>query len=265
MKIDRGLLIKIFGFSAALTHGDTLVLDRWKWLKSKLPVTNNGETVLDVGCGTGYFSMGAALRGYEALGLSWDERNQEIAAQRAKICNAERASFSVQDVRFLDEREDLAEKFDVVICTENIEHVINDRKLLKDIARCIKPGGRLLLTAPNLLYVGMSRDDLGPFQTVENGGHVRRGYSEAMLRELCQEAKLVPNGFSYCSGFLSQKITGLLRVISRIHPLLGWACVLPLRILPPYLDGLITPMFSRPGFSICLEAYKPRFNVSDDS
>ena len=259
MKIDRGLLVKIFGFSAALTHGDTLVLDRWRWLKSKLPTTKNGETLIDIGCGTGYFSMGAALRGYEALGLSWDERNQEIAGVRAKSCKATGASFSVQDVRFLDEREDLIEKFDVAICFENIEHIMDDRKLLKDVAACIKPGGRLLLTAPNLLYTGMTRDDLGPFQTIENGGHVRRGYNAAMLRELCQEANLRVNDISYCSGFLSQKITGLLRVISRIHPLLGWACVLPLRILPPLFDGIVTPLFSRPGFSICMEAYKPRF------
>ena len=66
MSLDKGLLIKLFGFSAALTHGDTLVLDRWRWLKSKLPTTNNGETLIDIGCGTGYFSMGAALRGYES-------------------------------------------------------------------------------------------------------------------------------------------------------------------------------------------------------
>jgi len=259
MSLDKGLLIKLFGFSAALTHGDTLVLDRWRWLKSKLPTTNNGETLIDIGCGTGYFSMGAALRGYESLGLSWDERNQEVAAARAKSCNAKGASFSVQDVRSLDEREDLTEKFDVAICCENIEHIIDDRKLLIDIVACIKPGGRLLLTAPNLLYKGMTKDDIGPFETVENGGHVRRGYSAAMLLELCQEANLTVNDISYCSGFLSQKITGLLRVISRLHPLLGWVFILPLRILPPLFDNIVTPMFSRPGYSICMEAYKPRF------
>jgi 2-polyprenyl-3-methyl-5-hydroxy-6-metoxy-1,4-benzoquinol methylase len=256
--MDKSLLIRIFGLPAGFIHGDTLVLDRWRWLKSKLPKTRNQEAVIDIGCGTGYFSIGASLRGYKALGLSWDERNQSTAKERAEICMAE-ANFEVQDVRFLDERKDLIEKFDVAICTENIEHIIDDRKLIIDIARCLKPGGRLLLTTPNLLYVAMTRDDLGPFQCVENGGHVRRGYSDAMLRELCREARITPVEISYCSGYFSQKITALLRVISRIHPLLGWACILPFRIIPPLLDRPFSFLKIRPDFSICMEAYKPRF------
>src|SRR5258708_2658920 len=84
--MDKSLLTKIIGFPATLIHGDTLILDRWLWLKTRLPETGNGEKLLDIGCGTGAFSIGAALRGYEALGLSWDKRNQQVAGERAKIC-----------------------------------------------------------------------------------------------------------------------------------------------------------------------------------
>ena len=79
--MDKSLLVRIIGFPATLLHGDTLVLDRWLWLKDRLPNTKNGDTLLDIGCGTGAFSVGAALRGYESLGLSWDERNQRVAGE----------------------------------------------------------------------------------------------------------------------------------------------------------------------------------------
>ncbi len=256
------LLVRIMGFPATWLHGDTLVLDRWLWLKRRLPRTRNGETVIDIGCGSGAFSIGAALRGYECLGLSWDERNQRLATERARICKAHSAKFEVFDIRRLDTRSDLFGKYDIAICCEVIEHIADDRKLIADITACLKPGGRLLLTTPYLLYRPITRGDAGPFSPVEDGSHVRRGYTPRMLEELCKHAGLTVEAFSWCSGFLSQKITGLLRVLSRVHYLLGWITVLPLRILPPIADFLIYKILGYPYFSIAMEAYKPRYGES---
>jgi len=261
--MDQSILVKLFGFPATLIHGDTLVLDRWNWLKSRLPATNNGESLIDIGCGTGAFTIGAGLRGYCSLGLSWDTRNQNVAAQRASICKASSVRFEVQDVRDLGTRADLSSSFDVAICFENIEHILDDRKLMIDIAGCLKPGGRLLLTSPYLLYKPISSLDKGPFSKVEDGWHVRRGYTKGMLQELCSEAGLIVEEFSFTSGIASQKITSLIRSISRISHILAWLVTLPLRMLPPLLDGVLTPLTQWPFYSICLAAYKPRFDVSN--
>jgi SAM-dependent methyltransferase len=257
--MDKSLLVRIIGFPAALIHGNPAVLDRWLWLKKRLPKTRNGETLIDIGCGTGAFSIGASLRGYQALGLSWDERNQRIARERAKLSKADTANFEVLDVRRLNDREDLREKFDVAICCENIEHILDDRKLLQDISMCLKPGGRLLLTTPYLLYRPVTPGDMGPFQKTEEGWHVRRGYTQIMLEELCRHAGLLPERFSYCTGFLSQKLCWLMATLAILHPMLGWAAVLPFRFLPPVLDSSIFRLSGFTYYSICMEAYKPRF------
>jgi len=257
--MDRSLLVRIIGFPATLLHGDTSVLERWRWLKKRLPRTANGEKLIDIGCGSGAFTIGSALRGYDALGLSWDERNQQVAQERAELCRAARAAFEVLDVRNLDARSDLVERFDVAICSEIIEHILDDRKLFQDMAACLKPGGYLLLLTPNYHFRATTRTDNGPYSKVEDGGHVRRGYTRAMLMELCQHAGLVCDDQSFCSGFLSQKITALQRVLTKIHPLFAWGMILPFRILPPLFDGAITPLIRWPYRSICIEAYKPRF------
>lgn len=41
--------------------------------------------------------------------------------------------------------------FDVIICREVIEHIASNLPLLKEFARCLRPGGTLILTFPNKL------------------------------------------------------------------------------------------------------------------
>lgn len=253
----KSLLVQMFGFHATLIHGDTLVLDRWQWLKKHLPTVPFGSMrLLDVGCGTGAFTIGAALRGYRALGLSWDERNQNVARERAAMCKASLAEFEILDVRRLDERPDLRGLFDVVVCCENIEHILDDRKLMIDMSCNLKPGGTLLLTTPNFGYKAITKGDNGPFSKVENGWHVRRGYTPEDLGRLCSAAGLKIRSIGYCSGLVSQKTTAILRTASLIHPLVGWSLVLPFRVLPPLLDPTISSVTRWPGFSITLVSTK---------
>jgi 2-polyprenyl-3-methyl-5-hydroxy-6-metoxy-1,4-benzoquinol methylase len=253
------LLVRLFGFPATLIHGDTLVLDRWLWMRRHLPkVASPSCQLLDVGCGSGAFTIAAARKGYDALGLSWDENNQSTARHRAELCLAASARFEVQDVRRLDSRTDLRERFGVVICCENIEHILNDQKLIIDIARCLLPGGMLLLTTPNVAYRPMTKADEGPFVPIEDGGHVRKGYSEMDLHRLCRTADLQVQEVAYCSGIVSQKLTGFMRIAMAAHPLLGWSAVLPFRFLPLLLDKPLSFLLKWPGFSITLVATKPQ-------
>jgi len=127
--MDNSFLVRLLGYRAGFIHGDFLVYDRWRWLKKRLPITRNGESLIDIGCGSGAFTIAAALRGYTSIGLSWDKRNQDIAAHRAKLCKAQ-VEFPIVDVRFLHERTEFVGNFDVAVCFENIEHILDDRKHL---------------------------------------------------------------------------------------------------------------------------------------
>ena len=151
-------------------------------------------------------------------------------------------------------------RFDFVVCLETIEHILDDRKLMRDMAYCLKPGGRLLLTAPNYYYRAITTGDSGPFSTQETGWHVRRGYSVAALQELCRHANLDVEEINSCSGFLSQKVTALWRVI-RMPIAIRFALTLPLRLFPPIFDPLISKLTNWPDFSSLLVAYKSRWSV----
>ena len=263
--LDSSALVRVLGFPATLVHGDPLVLDRWRWLRERLPLTANGDTLLDVGCGTGAFTIGAARRGYRATGISWDERNQQVADARARMCGAATASFVTGDVRQLDSLDGLDAQYDVAICLECVEHVLDDRKLLRDITARLKPGGRLLLTTPNFYYVPISAGDRGPFLTEETGWHVRRGYTRSMLTELCELSGLRGAEITYCGGYLSQKATKLWRAAHTVteNTVIHWVITAPARLAAAALpDRKVTALLGWPFFSICLEAHKPRFDAA---
>jgi SAM-dependent methyltransferase len=175
------------------------------------------------------------------------------------MCGARTATFDVVDARQLDERSEYVGTFDIVIACEVIEHVLDDRKLLKDIAACLKPGGRVLLTAPNQQYIPITESHMGPFSRIEDGGHVRKGYSKPMLAELCVQADLQTAEITFCSGLLSQKLAGLHGALRGVQPLLGWTSTFPFRALPILADRFVTRALDWPEYSICMEAYKPRF------
>jgi SAM-dependent methyltransferase len=262
--MNKSLLVRMFGFPATLIHGDTLVLDRWLWLRRRLPITANSEKLLDVGCGTGAFTIGAAKRGYVAIGLTWDLEDHSEARKRASICGAPSATFRLCDVRELNMMNEYKNEFDVVICMENIEHILDDARLVKSMATCLKPGGRLLLTTPSYYYRAITAQDNGPFKALEDGGHVRRGYTRGMLLELLKCADLECEDISYCSGLASQKVTQLMRRATRVNMLFGWMLVAPLRVFVPVVDALFWRWSRTPPFCICLEAYKPRFTLSEE-
>ena len=172
----------------------------------------------------------------------------------------------MQDVRALGQDTEFLGRFEFVLSCEVIEHLSDDRALMHNMAKCLKPGGRLLLTTPNYHYIAITSDEEGPRSEDEDenyGGHVRRGYTPAMLQELCQDAGLVIEETSYCSGMISQKLTKVLRIMAKINYKLAWLIVLPLRIFPPFLDGIVTRLFRWRFYSICLQAYKPRFQSND--
>jgi len=257
--LQSRLLSMLFGHSGLLIHGDTLVLDRWLWLKKRLPNTNSDDLLLDCGCGSGAISVAAAKRGYQVTGINNDDTQLEHSTHRAKQYAQGRAKFEKCDLRELSDKTDLHNQFDVVICFEAIEHILDDRKLFRALVQCLKPGGRLLLTTPYFHYKAMSPEDDGPISKVEHGGHVRRGYTPIMLRELCRDAAVELENISYCSGILSQKLTILLRAIAKLNYGFGWLVTFPLRPFPPIFDTLFTLILRWPNYSICLEAYKPRW------
>ena len=248
-KMER-LVLKIFGILPLLVVGDSAVFDRWLWL-----VRNLGKRtfrVLDAGCGSGAFTMYAAKVCSQATGISFDERNNKVAIKRAGILGLKNITFIQGDLRELDTIEGL-EKFDQVISCETIEHIKNDQKLLVDIARLLKTGGKLFLTTPYKFYHHLPGDDISE---VEDGGHMRWGYTHEEMKVLFEYAGMKLEKADYVTGFISQSIIRLERILGSFLPhRIAWFLTFPLRLLVVF-DPLVTRMFRYPHLSIAVVGVK---------
>ena len=250
-------LIKLIGYMAMVLHGDAAVFDRWRWLRKYLK--SGSLRTLDAGCGSGAFTMYAAKIGNEAVGISFDERNNKIAAGRAKILEISNINFIDGDLRKLDEMFQVLGKFDQIICFETIEHILGDSKLLKDFSFLLKPGGRLLLTAPYKYYKHLYGDDKTKLSTYEDGGHVRWGCTHEEIKNLLNKFDFEIESAGYISGYASQRLINLQRIIGRINPKLAWLVVFPLRIFQ-FLDPILAKIIKYPSLSIGIVAVKNNIN-----
>jgi len=101
--------------------------------------------VLDIGCQDGWLSNRIARWGHSVVGLDFSPPYLEIAKRNARSENLD-ATYVLGFI------EDLAtsvpEKFDVVICTEVIEHAADPEHLIASIKSVLRPGGKLLMSTP---------------------------------------------------------------------------------------------------------------------
>lgn len=122
-----------------------------------------GLRLLDVGCGTGRFSERAHARGAEVVALDVGPNLLRQAMARADV----RAV--VGDGLRLPFRD---QSFDVVVSSEMIEHTTSPADAVREMARVLKPGGRLALTCPNRVWLWLVRLAtalrLRPFHGYEN-------------------------------------------------------------------------------------------------
>jgi len=107
-----------------------------------------GNRILDLGCGEGPYSY-LFTKDNESYGL--DNCPKRMLLDGDNAINKGYKALIVGEGLSLPFTDDL---FDIVICTEVIEHVVEVRQLISEINRVLKQGGKLILSTPNLVSLG---------------------------------------------------------------------------------------------------------------
>lgn len=117
--------------------------------------------ILEVGCGYGYLTYSLNKRGLETTGIDLSK----TAIDYAKTYFGE----NYYNIEISKYSKSTDKKYDLVIATEVIEHVINPLSFILDCLTLLKPNGHILLTTPNKDYAKRNaiwQTDLPPVHTV---------------------------------------------------------------------------------------------------
>jgi 2-polyprenyl-3-methyl-5-hydroxy-6-metoxy-1,4-benzoquinol methylase len=102
--------------------------------------------LLDVGCGIGTITRELEKRGFQTWGIDFSEVGVQKALEngvRAKVCDVDANGIPFD-----------GETFEVVWCSDVVEHVFDPLYLLEEVCRVLKPDGVTLISTPNDLTAG---------------------------------------------------------------------------------------------------------------
>jgi len=199
---------------------------RLRLIAAHAPLEN--ARILVDGCGIGTYV--AHLRAFSphVYGLDIDAERVEMGARRLpgllQVADAERLPFA-------------DDTFDVILSHEVIEHVPDDRAAAVEMARVLRPGGRILLFCPNRWY---------PFET--HGFYWRGRYhfgNIPLINYLPRRwrDRLAPHVRTYTSGDLRRLFAGLpLRVVHHTQIMAGYDNILA----RPPMPGKLLPTTTYP-------------------
>lgn len=180
----------------ALTDNDDVYSfnpgSRDRWVADRARSVELGCRVLDVGAGTAPYKGLFSHCKYETQDFVQYEGYKGSEGQYAQIDY-------VSDITAIPVPD---ESFDVILCTEVLEHVPYPIESLKEMVRVTKPGGRLFITAP--LGSGLHQE---PYHFY--GGYTDHWYRKFLTEFGCDIVSIEPNhGFfahlaQECARFVS--------------------------------------------------------------
>jgi ubiquinone/menaquinone biosynthesis C-methylase UbiE len=154
-----------------------------KYLKNKV--------VLEIGCGEGDLSEFVSRYAKKVYAMDLNPLVLEVVKKRENI------EYVVGDATKMEFPDN---SFDFIIASEVLEHIEEDRKVLKEMKRVLKKGGKIFITVPNSEFlkeydskVGNLVKSLTPRNlnkdifNKRDFNHVRLGYSKDDFEKISEE------------------------------------------------------------------------------
>lgn len=195
--------------------------------------TKNKNKFLDIGCGVGTIDFYILKLGKEVVGIDISKNGISVAKKNAfNLGFSKRLKFQI-----LDFSKELPNgKFDVIICSEVLEHLKNDTLAVKKIKSILQKDGIIIASSPSqnapLYRMGM----LNKFD--REVGHLRR-YTEKSYRRTFEESGL--------EILETKKTEGILRNFLFTNPFGGFLLRVlnkwPFSDAVTFLDNITIPIF----------------------
>lgn len=153
-----------------------------------LRIVGGGHRVLEVGCSTGYVTEHFVANGNTVVGVEIDPdaaREAERFAERVHVADLDLVRVSSLE----------SGRFDVIVLGDVLEHLRDPDTTLADLLTLLDPGGRVVISLPNVAHVDLRLMLLGGDWTYQDTGLLDRThlrwFTRASIREMLGRHGLV--------------------------------------------------------------------------
>lgn len=180
----------------ATTVGCINESNRNQWIIDKLKHLTEGLRLLDAGAGEQPYRKYCSHLNY--VSQDFAQYNPQELNKGLQVTDWKYGKLDiVSDVTTIPESD---ESFDAILCTEVIEHIVNPIDAIKEFSRLLKPGGKLILTAP---FCSMTH--FAPYHFYS--GYNRFFYEDVLAKHGFQIDEMIENGNYF--EFLAQELRRL--------------------------------------------------------
>jgi len=178
---------------------DLLLLRSWHIRREIRQLRTGGfspEKIADAGSGFGQYVYYLSKKFPEAKITGLDIKQEQVDDCNTffgKLNEGNRISFQYADLTRISDRE----VYDLILCVDVMEHIEEDRVVLENYYRALRPGGVLLISTPS--------DQGGSDVHHEHDSsfideHVRDGYGQEEMEEKLQSAGFKENHIRFSYG-----------------------------------------------------------------
>lgn len=173
-------------------------------------ISDKYKRILDAGCGPGIFTFEIARRlpQSQVVGMDVDATLVDKNTYIVKKTGLKNCCFQNIDINTMP----LDSQYDLILCVDNLEHIEDDQKALKNFYCALQYGGDLLLHVPAywrrwLFFRWAVNFDVD--------GHVRPGYPKEEIKEKIELAGFKIKVIYYTYGWLETVTNNISYLITR--------------------------------------------------
>ena len=201
------------------------------------------KKILDIGCGVGTLDFYLVKKGARVLGIDVAHNGICAAKQTARQLQLKhRLTFKV--MKFPDQSP--IDKFDVIVCSEVLEHLPDDKLAIIKMKKLLKTNGVIIASSPSKTSLLFRLGILNRHE--KKSGHLRR-YDRSTFKSLFSKA-----GFKVIEISSTQ---GILREFLFVSKIGGYALHVvnkaPFSTIFTYIDNILIPIFGETGIIIVLK------------